>query len=373
MRRATPPLILTVLLFAALLLAACGGSGSTAPTDTDTASATESAAPSTSHTASQRGESLSTVQLVQTLRPSVVHILSEASSFNVFGEVVPQQGVGTGFIIDTDGHIVTNNHVITDQNGNAVQKITVTLSDGRESTAQVVGRDAPTDLAVLKITADNLTPIALGTSADLQVGQDVVAMGNALNLPGGPTVTKGVVSALNRLIQEGDTTIQDAIQTDAAINPGNSGGPLVDAQGQVVGITTAIITQAEAGVQAQGIGLAISIDSARPIVQELINSGKVNRGFLGIGIVEITSSIARQFDLPVDHGIGVQQLQRGGPADNAGIANGDVIVKIGDVDMKTSADLFSALSKYRAGETVNVDYYHNGKQVSVQVTLTSRS
>jgi serine protease Do len=198
---------------------------------------------------------------------------------------VPQSGVGTGFIIDEEGHIVTNNHVISDQEGNAVKDITVTLDDGRQFDATVVGRDPPSDIAVLDIEADDIEPVPLGSSADLKVGQDVVAMGNALNLPGGPTVTKGVVSALGRLIQEDAVSIPDAIQTDAAINPGNSGGPLVDADGKVVGITTAVIRG-----NAEGIGLVIAIDTARPIVEELIESGQVDRGFLGVSIVQVTEA-----------------------------------------------------------------------------------
>ncbi|MDO8614665.1 MAG: trypsin-like peptidase domain-containing protein [Dehalococcoidia bacterium] len=358
MRRPTFVLILAIVALAGVLAAACGNDGSAGPTGSATAT------PERSEAAGSSGGNLSTVELVQHLRPSVVHILSEASSFNVFGQVVPQEGVGTGFIIDTEGRIVTNNHVVTGQDGNAVDKITVTLADGREFGASVIGRDPPTDLAVLKIDAGDITPIKLGNASELQVGQDVVAMGNALNLPGGPTVTKGVVSALNRLIEEGDITIQDAIQTDASINPGNSGGPLVNMRGEVVGITTAVIRG-----NAESIGLAISIDSAKPIVQELIESGNVKRGLLGVTIVQITPSIAEQLNLPVDHGIGIRQVQAGGPAAKAGLAEGDIILKIQDVEINTSADLFSALSKYRAGETVGIDYYHNGKKATTDLTL----
>jgi serine protease Do len=290
--------------------------------------------------------------------------LSKATSINVFGQTTPQEGVGTGFIIDTDGHIVTNNHVITDGSGDPVEEITVTLADGREFPAEIVGRDAPTDVAVLQIDADDLQPVAVGQSSALRVGQEVVAMGNALNLPGGPTVTKGVISALNRLIQEETVTIQDAIQTDAAINPGNSGGPLVNANGEVIGITTAVIRG-----NAEGIGLAISIDSAEPIIRELIDNGEVDRGFLGVNILEINESLATQFDLPVDHGIGITDIQNGGPADEAGLEINDIIVKVEDTEIETSGDLFQVLSENRAGDEVTVTYYRGNNEDTTELTL----
>jgi S1-C subfamily serine protease len=305
-----------------------------------------------------------TVELVGELRPSVVHILSENKSFNPFGQVVPEEGVGTGFVIDDEGYIVTNNHVISAQDGQAVDSITVTLSDGRQFDADVVGRDAPTDIAVLKIDGEDLAPVTLGDSSSLKVGQEVVAMGNALNLPGGPTVTKGVISALGRLIQENAVTIPDAIQTDAAINPGNSGGPLVDGDGEVVGITTAVIRG-----NAEGIGLAIAIDSARPIIQELIENGRVDRGYMGISIVEINEGLQRQLNLPVGHGVGLQRIEPGGPADDAGLEAGNIIVQIGDSEIRTSGDLFAALTTYRAGDTVTVEYYDGDQLATTEVTL----
>jgi len=305
-----------------------------------------------------------TAELVELLRPSVVHIKSEAATLDVFGQLVPSSGVGTGFIIDDEGHIVTNNHVISINNGEPADDITVTLDDGSQHTAEIVGRDPPTDIAVLKVDAQSLKVAALGDSSSLKVGEDVIAIGNALDLPGGPTVTKGVVSALGRLIQEAGVSIPDAIQTDAAINPGNSGGPLVNTNGDVVGITTAVIRG-----NAEGIGLAISIDTAEPIIQELIAEGRVNRGFLGVTIQEITPSLAQQFDLAVDHGVGIRSVQPNGPADNAGLEQGDIIVRLGDTAIRTSGDLFSALTEHRAGDVVEAEYYHNGTSETVEVTL----
>ncbi len=313
---------------------------------------------------------MATPDLVQLLRPSVVRILSEAASLDIFGEVVPSSGVGTGIIIDDQGHIVTNNHVVVQPNtcDQPAQRITVTLSDGRELPAKIVGRDVLTDLAVLQVDAANLTPAVLGDSSRLAVGDGVVAIGNALDLPGGPTVTQGVTSAKDRLIQEQDcgVTIPGAIQTDAAINPGNSGGPLVDMNGQVVGITTAIIGGTE------GIGFAISMDTAKPVITELIDKGKVERSFLGVGIVEVTPSLAQSLDLPVDHGVGVRQVQPGGPADKGGLRAGDIIVGMAGQKITTSGDLFKVLADHLAGESVKVEYYRDGSQQSTEVTLGSQ-
>lgn len=356
MRKTIVPILASVLVLT--FAAACDDDApSSLPTIVSTATVAPNAGASTSGVSS-------TAELVERLRPSVVHILTKAATLDVFGQLVPSSGVGTGFIIDADGHIVTNNHVVSSDSGDAAEDITVTLDDGREFSARIVGRDPPTDVAVLKIDAKSVTPLALGNSSELLVGEDVVAIGNALDLPGGPTVTKGVVSALGRLIQEGTVTIPDAIQTDAAINPGNSGGPLVDMRGSVVGITTAVIRG-----NAEGIGLAISIDSARPIIEELIKNGQVRRGVLGIRIVEITPSLAQQFDLAVDHGVGLREVQTGSPAADAGLVQGDIIVKLAGIEIQTTGDLFRALTEHRAGDVVDVEYFHDGAKESTKVTL----
>ena len=348
-----------VLVLFAGLAAACGSDNTPAATTAPTESPG-----STNSSVNSNNTRSPTTELVELLRPSVVHIKSEAATLDVFGQIVPSSGVGTGFIIDDEGHIVTNNHVISIDNGSPADDITVTLDDGSQYTAEIVGRDPPTDIAVLKIDAQTLKSVTLGDSSELQVGEDVIAIGNALDLPGGPTVTKGVVSALGRLIQEAAVSIPDAIQTDAAINPGNSGGPLVNMNGDVVGITTAVIRG-----NAEGIGLAISIDTAEPIIQELIAEGRVNRGFLGVTIQEITPSLAQQFDLAIDHGVGIRSVQPNGPADDAGLEQGDIIVRLGDTEIRTSGDLFSALTEHRAGDVVEVEYYHNGTIETVEVTL----
>jgi S1-C subfamily serine protease len=359
-------IFLALALALAVVAAACAGAGAnSANSTTATPTASPTAAPQSPTPVAQG--TFSTPELVQQLRPSVVHILSEAASIDVFGQTVPSEGVGTGFIIDSQGHIVTNNHVVVQPNtcDTPVQHIVVTLSDGRNFDAKIVGRDVPTDLAVLQINASGLTPAVLGDSATVPVGGAVVAIGNALDLPGGPTVTTGVVSAEQRLIEEQDcgVTIPGAIQTDAAINPGNSGGPLVDTSGQIIGVTTAVISDA------QGVGFAISSDTAKPIIQDLIANGKVTRAYLGVSVVPITQSLAATYNLPVDHGVGIQQVQSGGPADKAGLQAGDIIVKIDGTDVNTSGDLFGFLAQHQAGEKVTVSYYRGNSSQSADVTL----
>jgi serine protease Do len=312
---------------------------------------------------------LSTPKLVQQLRPSVVRVESDAATLDVFGEVVPSRGVGTGFIIDEQGHVVTNNHVVVKPEtcDEPSSQIKVTLNDGRTFPASIVGRDVPTDLAVLQIDATNLTPAELADSSSLQVGDDVVAIGNALDLPGGPTVTRGVASAEDRQIDEDQcgVSIPGAIQTDAAINPGNSGGPLINVEGDVVGITTAVISGAE------GVGFAISSATAGPIIQQLIANGRVDRGFLGVSVVAVTSSLAQQLNLAVDQGVAIRQVQAGGPADSAGLERGDVITQLAGKDMATTGDLFRVLMEHEAGERVDVTYYRQGQAQHGEVTLGS--
>jgi serine protease Do len=310
---------------------------------------------------------LPTPQLVEKLRPSVVRVESDAATLDVFGEVVPSQGVGTGFIIDEQGHVVTNNHVVVKPEtcDEPASQIKVTLNDGRTLPARIVGRDVPTDLAVLQIDATNLTPAKLADSGGLRAGDDVVAIGNALDLPGGPTVTRGVTSAKDRLIDEDQcgVSIPGAIQTDAAINPGNSGGPLIDGAGDVVGITTAVINGAE------GVGFAISSATAAPIIQQLTTNGRVERGFLGVSVVPVTPSLAQQLNDPVDHGVAILQVRAGGPADNAGLKRGDVMTEVAGQNLATSGDLFQVLMEHKSGERVDVTYYREGHSQRAEVTL----
>ena len=195
----------------------------------------------------------------------------------------------------------------------------------------------------------------------------MVAIGHALNLPGGPTVTRGVVSAKDRLIQEDPYMIPGAIQTDAAINPGNSGGPLVNSAAEVVGITTQVIRGT-----AEGLGFAISIDTAKPIIEELIANGQVERGILGIRLINITPEIAQEYDLPVQSGVGIGAVDPAGPAGQAGLQVGDIVVRMASDDVNNSGDLIRILTEHKGGETVKVEYYRDSQRQELDVTLGSQ-
>jgi serine protease Do len=349
--------------------AACSGGGSSKTPTSPAPPATTSAASTVSGSlpAIPQEAGLSTVEIVDKLAPSIVRVQTEGATLDIFGRVTPGGGVGTGVIIDAAGHIVTNNHVVTVGTGNRpADRITVTLADQRTATATIVGRDQAIDLAVLKIDADNLIPATFGDADQLRVGQDVVAIGFALDLQGGPTVTRGVLSAKGRTIDEQPYTINDAIQTDAGINPGNSGGPLVNARGEVIGINTAIIQGA------QSIGFSISVALVKPSVQDLIDHGKIDRAYLGVGTVDVTASIAKNFQLPVDKGVAVTVVGSGTPAEAAGLRQNDVIVKIDGQDVTNNGSLLAVLAKRRAGDTVPVEFYRGSERMTIDVQLDSR-
>jgi len=274
---------------------------------------------------------------------------------------VPQTGAGSGIVISSDGYVVTNNHVVED-----ADKVTVTLSDGRAFDSTVVGADAQTDLAVLKIDASNLSYLHFLNSSLEQLGvlDPVVAVGNALDLPGGPTWTTGVVSNLGRSIQENTgVVLSDIIQTDAAINAGNSGGPLLNTAGQVIGINVAIASNAE------NIGFAISTDTAIPVVQSLINEGKVVRPWLGVSATTVTPTIQQYYQLSVDAGVLIVSVISGGPADEAGLRVGDVIVSLDNEDIITAADLTAAIASHQIGDQVEIVYYRGDVQQVTDATL----
>ena len=303
---------------------------------------------------------LSIPELVRRISPAVVHISTEEVTVNASGQAIPSGGVGTGFIIDGDGLVVTNEHVISGANS-----ILVTLTDGRDAEAELIGSDSLTDLAILKIDLSDLTVAPLGRSADLQVGETVVAIGHALDLPGGPTVTVGVVSALNRTltnIGSGGATLSDLIQTDASINPGNSGGPVLDALGRVVGINSA-------GIQGtENLGFAISIDGAREIINELIANGRIERGFLGIVSATVTQSIARRFELPVESGVFIDQVSAGSAAAAGGLRPGDIVIGLAGDMIDDQGDLTRVLARNKPGAEVEVIYVR-GEETEPQTTM----
>jgi serine protease Do len=297
--------------------------------------------------------------VVAKVRPAVVNIATRQVTYDALLRAVPAQGLGSGAIFDARGYVLTNNHVVQ-----GAQQIRVTLPDGRTFPGKLVGADPVTDLAVVKIDGRDLPVAQLGDSAKLEVGETVIAIGNPLGLEGGPTVTVGVVSALARSIEDpGGPTLHDLIQTDAAINPGNSGGPLIRMGGEVIGVNTAIIQGA------QGIGFAISINSAKPIVQELLAHGRIVRPVIGIVPVSVTPQVAAAYDLPVDRGVLIAKLDPRGPGAKAGLRAGDIIVAIGGQPVKSLADLRTAVGQHKVGEAVDMTVRREKSSVTLKVTL----
>ena len=307
-------------------------------------------------------EKLTSVEVVKVLRPSVVHIATQSLSMGFFNQPVPETGVGTGVVLDEKGTILTNNHVVE-----GVEHITVTLSNGESFPATLVGSDRQTDIAVIKIEgADGLQPAVLGDSSATEVGEDVIAIGHALGLPGGPTVSKGVVSALGRSIEtdpEARIVIVDLIQTDASINPGNSGGPLVNDRAEIIGINSAMISES------QGIGFAININDAKTVAGQLIERGFVLRGVLGIIPDNVTPVVASQRDFPVSQGIWVESVAQDSAAQAAGLRAGDIIVQLGDKPIANTGELSNFLIDHPPGETVDVVFYRDQDRVTTTLTL----
>ncbi|HEY6415517.1 MAG TPA: trypsin-like peptidase domain-containing protein, partial [Acidimicrobiales bacterium] len=296
------------------------------------------------------------------VQPAVVSVQTKSLSVGNLISPEVQEGAGTGFIVSSDGKIVTNDHVV-----DGAQQVQVTLSDGTTKSAKVLGADPNADLAVLKIDGTNLPTVKLGNSDDVAVGDPVVAIGNALALQGGPTVTEGIVSALGRTIsEENGVRLQHVIQTDAAINPGNSGGPLVDSKGRVIGINTAV-----AG-QAQNIGFAISIDQAKQVVNDLESGKQPTHPLLGVDSVDMTPALEHQLNLSVDHGALVVTVEPGTGAAAAGIQQGDVILKFGSHDVKSADDLSNAVSDTSPGDHATVVLQRGSQQMTVTVEIGQR-
>ena len=273
-------------------------------------------------------------------------------------------GEGTGFVISPDGVIVTNNHVVADANG----RIEVAFSDGTKQAAKLLGRAPEYDLAVLKVDAKNLPTVKLGNSDALQVGDQVVAVGNALALEGGLSVTQGIISGKGRVVPEDETgvTLYDMLQTDAAINPGNSGGPLVNANGEVVGINTAL-----AG-GSQNVGFAISIDSAKDVIRALQDGKSVQVAFLGVETSDVTPAVAKSLNLTAKNGAVVRRVTSGAAAAKAGMKANDVIVAIGGHAVSGPQDVGAEIRRYAPGDKVDVTVERGGQQVTLSVELGVR-
>jgi S1-C subfamily serine protease len=307
--------------------------------------------------------------------PSVVNITSTAVAYDFFFRPVPQQGQGSGFILDKQGHILTNNHVIDN-----AQRVEVTLADKHKYKATVVGVDKHHDLALLEINAPNLVPATLAESSGLVVGQRVYAIGNPFGLSG--TMTRGIISAIRSIGVQGGSPIEDAIQTDAAVNPGNSGGPLLNSRGEVIGVTTLI---ASAGAdQSAGIGFAIPINTAKAVIDDFARYGRVRRPTLDIETLPIGPDIAEQIGLPADYGVLIERTLPGGAAEKAGLhggtqrlyqgntpvmLGGDLIVNLDGREIQTPQDLSAALNLHRAGDTVTITVFRGQRRMSFKVVL----
>ena len=313
-------------------------------------------APARSHPAGRAG----VPGMVARALPSVVSITTRQIGRDQFNQPAPTRGLGSGFIVDRQGHVLTNNHVI-----DGAEDIKVALTDGRVFRATLVGADRFSDLAVLKVEGQNLPALPLGNSAKLLVGESVVAIGSPLWIEGGPTVTTGVVSALGRSMEQpGLPTLHNLIQTDAAINPGNSGGPLLNLRGRVVGINTAVIASAH------GIGFAISISTAKPVVQELIAKGRIVRASLGLTAVSVTPQVAWVNNLPIERGALVLNVEEGASAAVAGLEPGDVVTAIAGKPIIDLHHLHEVLSHHRIGETVEVTVWRDGRVITIPAVLT---
>jgi len=308
--------------------------------------------------------------LAQVLKPAVVNVSMKRTAQapqaadpyfqQFFGRVPPprtQRGLGSGFVVNADGYVVTNNHVV-----DGATEIRVKFADGRELPGRVVGRDPRTDLALLKVEGHGLPTIPLGDSSALRVGEPVMAIGNPFGLE--QTVTTGIVSATGRVIGEGP--YDDFIQTDASINPGNSGGPLINARGQVIGINTAIVSRSGGSV---GIGFAIPVNLAKPVVTQLASAGHVTRGWLGVGIQPLTADLAKSFRLTRTDGALVTSVSEGSPAAKAGLKEGDVIVEYDGRPVARAGDLPRAVAETPVGRAVPLKVVRDGKPVTLTATV----
>jgi S1-C subfamily serine protease len=294
-------------------------------------------------------------QAVEKLGESIVGVSSMRLERRFFG-IVPLEGQGSGIILDRKGLVITNNHVIEGAN-----QVHVSLKDGRTFTGEVVGADEATDVAVIRVNADDLPAADLGDSESLKVGQFVLAIGNALALPGGPTVSMGVLSAKGRPLPGSDFVFEGLLQTDAAVNPGNSGGPLADLEGKIIGITTMMIPYA------QGMGFAIPINTVKKIAEEILANGRVSRRWIGISGIDVTPQLSRRYNLQSDSGFLVAEVVPRSPADYAGLRNGDVVTGANGSEVRHTKDLLLAISKVQAGETVRLSVNRMGRTGSLDV------
>lgn len=293
--------------------------------------------------------------------PSIVGITTKSTQELIFGFQAETQGVGTGVIVDSSGFILTNSHVVDD--GNA-KEVSVLLYDGETKKAKILWNDPAMDLAVIKIVAAELNVADLGNSDDLRVGEVAIAIGNPLGLSFERSVTQGIVSGLNRsLAISQNETIDGLIQTDASINPGNSGGPLLNSKGEVIGINTIKMQSGE------GLGFAIPINIAKPIVDEIIEDGEFKKAYIGISGLNLDAVKRYDETINVENGVFVYKINKGTPAEEAGMQTGDIIIGVEEHNIETLSQLSKALYNYRPGDKVKVKIVRDGKEMTIEVKL----
>lgn len=291
---------------------------------------------------------------------SVVNINTVKLISRMLYQAIPVEGMGSGTIIDSKGQILTNNHVV-----GGAEKITVTLWNGEMLEGKIVGACSVHDTAIVKVNKPELPAAELGDSEKLRVGQRVYAIGNPFGLTGGPTVTSGVISATKRTIESQRGLIENLVQTDAAINPGNSGGPLLDLEGKVVAINTAIIPYA------QGIGFAIPINTAKQCTSDMIREGVAARPWLGIVGLSLSSEISRYYNLPLEHGVLVTKVMDGSPAQHAGMIMGDIILKMDRENIDSIEDLLGEIHRRKVGDEIRITVFRRGFQQYFDVALSA--
>jgi len=299
-----------------------------------------------------------TIKAIEKVSPSVVSIsIARTMRYDLF-TTMEVKGVGSGIIMNPEGYVLTNNHVIE-----GAKKVDVFLSDGKKFEGQVIGTDPSTDIGVIKLEGHNFYSGEFGNSDELRPGQMVIAIGNSLGLTGGPTATVGVISAVKRNIQSPEGILENMIQTDAAINPGNSGGPLVDSNGRIIAINNAIIPYA------QGIGFAIPINTAIDVANELLVYGRVIRPWIGIIGLDMSPALASYYNLASDHGALIVRINEDSPADHAGLKPGDIIVEIEKKQVRGVEDVRNAIWKRKVGEKVRLKIIRKDEQFAEDLQL----
>jgi S1-C subfamily serine protease len=318
------------------------------------------------------------IAIYKAVSPGVVHINSTVLSQDFFFRVVPERGMGSGFVVDDKGLIVTNNHVVEN-----AENLEVTLADKSKVAAKLVGRDPENDIAVIRVSVakEKLTPLRLGDSSQLQVGQMAIAIGNPFGLD--RTITRGVVSAVGRSLKsDSGRQIRNVIQTDAAINPGNSGGPLLNSRGEVIGVNTAIFTPSGGSV---GIGFAVPVNTVKKLLPQLITRGRASHPWLGISGMDINPTVAKALSLPAGDGVMIAQVAPNGPAARAGLRGSQRRVRVGNYLVTVGGDIIQTLDgeriatvddltafldeRKKVGDEVRVDVIRDGKPLAVTVRL----